>query len=208
MKVYIYYLTVPEKPSEKFTPEKLSGFNVVIKMFSDSHFMKIPGVVIDVNNVQRYLYAFTRSKKLAADFESVHNMTLFTKIEKKMDKEEYEEFKKDMDHAYLEYHSFDDKSNILITKLEGSILDSAVDDIELYLCYYAALGYEAFKDKYIRALDILLYTLYYQMNGQDAEFYGYNYAYGLTPEGVPGNQVMFTLNFMNTYLGIFGLILK
>lgn len=207
-KVYIYYLTIPEKPYGKFTAKKLSAFNVVTLLLRQDYYYKKSGIIIELNNVERYLYAYTTNKEHAKDFEYMHEMTLFTKIVKKMDKEELKEFTEEMEHAELDYRSMDDGSTMLITKLENHVLETSFDDVEIYLSEFARLGYEAFQDEYIQALDILLYTLYYQMNGQEAEFYSYNYSYGLTPEGVHGNQVYATLNCVNMYIEIFALILK
>lgn len=208
MKVYIYYLTIPEKPYGKFTQRKLSQFLPVQMLYANEYYEKKNGANIEVNGVVRHLYAFTNDKKLAKDFEFLHEMTLFTKFVKKMGKKEYKLFAKDMEHAELSYYSLEDKSTLLLTKMEHHVLDTSIDDIEMHLSDDACLGYDYFKDEYIHALDLILFTLYYQMNGPDAEFYENNWSYGLTPEGSPSDQVNMIVNFTQMYLDVFSLILK
>lgn len=210
MKVYIYYLTIPESPSEKFNKTELERFEVVRSQFNKDHFKQKPGVVVNVNGIERYLYAFTTDKELAKDFEFIHSMFLFTKLEKKMNSEDYRLFEKDMDHAKLQYFEMDDhlKRSMLLTKMENYILDDSYQEVEILLSNYSCLGYDFFKRKYIRALDLLLYTTYYQLNGPDAEFYDHNWSYGCTPEGASDNGLTSCLNYQNMYVDIFKLILK
>lgn len=210
MKVYIYYLTIPDSPSEKYSLEDLSRFDIVIKQLSDNHFKKKPGVVITINGTTRYLYAFTNNKEYTKDFEFIHNMLLFTKLERKMDREEYEMFKNEMEHAELLYFKVEGnrEQQMLLTKLENSILEDSFYEVETHLSTYACLGYEYLKRKYIIPLDILLYTVYYQLNGPDSEFYSHNWSYGVTPENASEYGVSPCLNFPNMYFDIFKLILK
>lgn len=208
MKVYIYFLTPPVKPHGKYTEAKIDAFHPVVRIFDDNYYKRKPGVIFELNGAIRYLYAYTTDKSMVKDFEYMHDMDLFTRITRKMDRDEFSMFQKEMDHAKLEYYKMDDGSNMLVTKLENHILETSIDDIELHLSNHSCLGYEAFKDEYIQALDILLYTLYYQLAGPDSEFYGYNYNYGLTPEGAVQNQVNMVVNFKTMYVQVFSLILK
>lgn len=208
MKVYVYFLSPPDKPYGRYTERKIESFNSVLQIFEDRYYKNKEGAMVEINGNIRYLYAFTNDSVLAEDFEFIHDMNLFTKIERKMDKEEYKEFHKVMEYAELGYKNMEDDSSLLLTKLENHVLSTAIDDVELYLSEFSCLGYEMFKDEYIHALDILLYTLFYQLAGAEADFYGANYGYGLTPEGSPSGQISLALNSKTMYVQMFSLILK
>lgn len=210
MKIYIYYLTIPESIPGKIDSDELDKFEIVRQTLQEDFIKNKSGTIIDVNGIDRYLYAFTSDKEIAKDFEFIHSMFLFTKLERKMDTEEYALFEKEMDYAKLQYFVVDNfrKRSMLLTKLEHHILEHSFDDLELHLSNYACLGYDFFQQKYIRALDLLLYTVYYQLNGPDSNFYDYNWSYGITPEGASDCGVSAALNFQNMYLHIFKLILK
>lgn len=210
LKVYIYYLIDPDERSDHFSKEDLNRFSTMLKSLKDSHFFKKSGYQLVINGIPRYLYAFTNDKTIAEDFEFLHNMELFNKIERKMEGNEYASFRKEMEHAYLEYEDLDDRKSgsIPLTKLENSVLNSFFDEVEVHLSSYADFDYGAFKEEYIRALDYLLYTYHYQMNGPDYDMCDYNFSYGQTPEGNGDYSLSYIFNKITSYYGIFKILLK
>lgn len=215
MKVFIYYLTIPEVPEGKITQEMIDKFSLVTQQFNLHYIKNVSGASVMCNGVERYLYAFTNNDKIAMDFEYIHDMTIFTKIVRKMSKDEFHLFKQTMGWAELSYISIDipnsDKyGKLLLTVFEYEIISDPETemDVEMQLTDYSKLGYEFLDKKYVLALDILLYTLFYHLSGPESEFYLYNWGFGCTPEGAPSNTVSWNVNYQNMFLDIFGMILK
>lgn len=211
MKVIIYYLTIPEK--YECASRHIDGVDLIIDAFSENSLRKIQGVVIESNGIPRYLYAYTNKAEIAKDFEYIHDMSVFTKITRKMDNSEFKAFSDTMKHANLEYYEVEgyapDKAfHILMTQLEMSLIEPLITDIEILLSDNAQYPYTIFKDKYVMALDLLLYTLYYQLNGPDSMYYDYNWSYGCTPEGAAKDSVKLEMNYTKLFLEIFSPILK
>ena len=204
MKVYIYYLIDPSALNDNISALDMDRFSSVMDTLTAKHLLDKHGYRIFVNDIPRYLYAFTDDKSVAKNFEELHQMNLFTKIERKMDKEAYINFKSTMEHAHLEY----DDSSLLLTNLERFTLERFFDEVEVYLSHYADFDYTIFKDEYIEALDFLLYTLHYQLNGPDYGFYDYNFSFGQTPVNYPRASISYEANTIANYCKIFKILLK
>lgn len=210
MKVWLFYITLPEDMSKYSAPE--------VDMFSSVSQVIISKLEQNVST-NRYstLYAYTNDKEKADMFEEIHDMTLFVKIKHKMSDAEYDLLAK----GYESYHKLElewethpmDKGYVQypLTTFENTILsDVGVEDIEEFIGSVCNINYEIFKPKYIKALDMLLYTYNHKMlcgDDEEMEYLSNLWSYGMSPEGniKQGSE---SYNMLNLYRKYFALILR
>ena len=213
MKLYMYYLMYPKY--EEYSRERDSFENFID--FIDP----LPHTENDTHII--YLYAFTSKKKLAKEFESIHNMNKFTKKILSIDSEEYEEIlsNNNMKLAKLDYMNIHRRSIRRSKPIEVTrLLCSEVEEEFLSDFMYAYLDedldntttwpYDMINPKYIPSLDILLYCTCHKMyNGSEDErdSVSYNWSFGSTCEGY-GVQLSYDLNYLSIYMKTFMYILS
>lgn len=164
------------------------------------------------------LYAITDKKELANEFKLTHNMDLFVLIKRKVSPDEHKEIFSEFEKCKLDVISFNNRypksrdigvDHILLTSLEEEILDDEDFNVEQSLCEYVYVDYSAFKNKYIKALDFLLYCTYNRMmNSGDPDYYDSNFSYGITAEGYPRHQVGMMKDIFKLYVRFFALLLR
>ena len=158
------------------------------------------------------LYAWTTSKKMMKEFFEVRDNKIYNVIKNDMyDKEELDRLKSnypDLELGYRRYY-YDDCENeedsILITSTKNEHINST-EFPEEYLYEFGPKAsdefvYYIFKDKIIKALDILGYTTSYDIEyGTEAENDAaqYNLSFNLTKYGNK-HKIKFT-NQMNRFL--------
>lgn len=213
MKVYMFYLSLPEDLSE-YDECEVADWTMISPSFS--RYMEYDP------DTKRYvsLYAITDDKHLADEFEFMHDMNLFVRIKRKVSSEDYEELIKEFKPFKLysvnlkfKYpRSYDiGVDHILLTELEDSVLNDDEFGIEQSLCEYSNVDYSVFKKKYVRALDFLLYCTYNKImycEDMDSDYYASNFSYGITAEGFPNYQVNLNTNIFKLYARFFALLLR
>lgn len=214
MKVYIHYLIFPSDTS-RFPKKLVDDYSVIDDLASiqNKTFNKETGNWY-------YLYGFTNDKKISDIFEYMHDKSLFKKIVKKMDREEYESFKNennlselivcdvDKERSYSEYPEYDGNFLVYSRKEEFDISETIVSNISTMLMQNSSYDYYAFKTEYIKALDYLLYCTYNRINYYDPEFYSYQFSYGCTAENYPKQQVYMKYDIIAAYAKVFALLLR
>ena len=182
MTVYIYYLSLPDNLKQHFPEEMVDSFREIegsLKMLSKIYF--------ENTQMWHYLYAYTDNVEYAKTFESVHDMSLFTRHKKKLDKSEFKKLAENNILAKLDYYDVTvtkETVKMLCTKCElYDINDTFELMMDVIMSEYSRNEYLQFKDNYIEALDLLLYCTNNRLNGEDNEFYAYNYSFGVTAEG-------------------------
>ena len=150
-----------------------------------------------INGVEVALYAISLDKFASKMFLEMHNKDLVFKSTRKMTQEEIDNeimFKPNIHDLLLQehgYRKFDD-DELLIYYLNNRMDEFIFGIFSSYiyddLVYTARAPYDSLKEKYIFALDKLLYCTYHQRYfGKDIEVsevadYNYN-GYGITVEG-------------------------
>lgn len=218
MKVYFFYICIPESVfSNSEDAIAMEKFEFVM-----SDILKY-GRLDRATNSKIALYAITDDKYKAKEFEKFHDMSLFRKIVHKMSKQEYEDYKKsDLSKDYthdrleLEYYpsgGYDNVSILLTSEEYNAIQDSVMSEIENMMYEYCNTNYHIFKDKYIEALDVLLYCTHhvsmYSVDEDEVSSVGEAfYGYGITVENAGGRQLTTDLNVIAAYADFFRLILR
>ena len=112
-------------------------------------------------------------------------------------------------HVLLENKYLSSRNNLLLVIIFTliNIVMAALGN-DSYFLFSASIPYYIFKTEFIKALDILGYTLYHQLTGPDYELYSYNYEYGLTPEGYPSNQIRYVVKTLDLLIYNLGVLLK
>ena len=175
------------------------------------------------------LYAWTTNKKLLKEFLIFHKAKHFVIKKKCVDAKEMESFKKKYKDKKLSrrrlYHNIggvlnpgqygkDMYTEIVLTRFEYVNCSEELETNAYEFCYphCATVDYRLFKDKWQRILDLLNYTLHYDLNQFDntdnvtdkrledyenrKEVAEYNLQFGLTPMG---NQIKLPVLFNNEY---------
>ena len=216
MKVWIFYLSLPDDVS-KFNENDVENFQFISGNFSR---------VIEHDGeteTSRMLYAYTIDKKLAYEFQEMHDMNLFTMIKRKMDQREFKEFQKENKEFSLFTRKFGNKfgdkklqasytellDHLLITEFEENVLyDDIYVAIEQDISEVTNVDYYSFKTKYIEALDYLMYCTYHKMVYDDPDTYGYNLSYGITAEGFVKRKVSLEMRAVTLYFIYFAILLR
>ena len=214
MKVWIYYLSLPDDLSE-FNQNDIDRFQYI------AHHFNRDMTHDDTTGTNRMLYAFTTSKKIAREFQETRDMSLFTKVKRTLSNEEYKVFIDEVGDDYeLIMKSIDSRmrqpssgnegiDHIIRTgKEENSLYDDMYNDVEDSIVNSVSVNYEAFKDQYIRALDYIMYCTYNKMVYDDPDSYSYNLSYGCTAEGYPPRPVGIEMRIARLYFMSFGLLLR
>jgi hypothetical protein len=165
-----------------------------------------------------YIYGLTNRKELADIFESFHDMKLFTRVEKKVTKEEYELLRKENIDAVLDWRNIDEEyvksknsedSLIVCNKIEYCDFQESfqiyLDDI---LMETSVEHYDCFNDEFIEALDKLFYCTENRINGCDADYYRYNLSFGCTAEGYISSRASIIPNYLSLYTKLYALLLR
>lgn len=207
----MFYLSLPEDLSE-YDDTDVENFSMISPYLNRN-------MEYD-SETGRYvtLYAITDKRELADEFELTHNMDLFVRIKRKLSPDECTEIFSAFENYKLGVVSFDNKyprsrdigvKYLLLTPLEEDILDDEDFNVEQTLCDYVDVDYSIFKEKYIRALDFLLYCTYNRlMHSCDPDYYDSNFSYGITAEGYPHHQVNLKKNILKLYIRFFALLLR
>lgn len=182
MKVYVFYLIIPDRFVENLPENDRENFECIVKGFS-----MLNRQWIDELNTFSYLYAFTDDKKYANRFKEERNNEIFFMKSFKMTKDEYEQFRRDNKSAHLKYRIVSDGvqlQKMLLTNNEQYDIDDTLlmffNDEVSSTCY---AGYDFLKSKYIKALDTILYCTDYCIHyTSDSESVSYNWGYGITAE--------------------------
>ena len=210
MKIYKYYISDDHIFNNNFKPDLL------FSSWEDCGFtekaIELPYMKMN-SGIYYYLYAITNNKELAKEFELTHNMDIFIRTINYINDAEYSKLENDYSACFIEKYSFKDKNNkslnLITTEMETSILYNIEDGVETMLSQTAGeFSYEGFKDKYIEALDYLLYCTYNKMNSEENDYFSYNWGFGITAEGYVKNQVRYDVNIFDIYYNIFSHLLK
>ena len=217
MKVYVFYLTLPEDINELrsiYHEEEVDYFMEIKSML-----FKVPMIFDEESGETYYRYAFTNNKDYADIYEETHNMKLFKRSERKMTKKEYESFRKDnLDQEIIlrDIDGFDalyfddrerDKEPILIVRHEMYEISDTLDMIlRRDLSTNSIYPYTIFKEKYIEGLDKLFYCNNFMME-LDTDYTSYQESYYATVEGY-GRNIRLKPNILAMYMRVFGLLLN
>lgn len=214
MKVHLFYLSLPDNLRNYYPDYMVDDFNHVKDILYDlSRFEN------DNSDRSYYLYAITDDNELADMFEQFHDMNIFTRITKKMSKDEYEMLLDSNKNSKLKRHNLNHdintnskyikKFDIICTNAEIKCIEETFSEYLDNIIYDCTLiEYSQFKDKYIKALDILLYCTYNKINTTDEDdFYGYQLSFGCTAESYVSGQVFKYPNKISLYLKLFKLLL-
>ena len=162
------------------------------------------------------LYAWTTSKKITKEFFEVRNKSIYTLIKGDMiDKEDYKRMKEKYGELELDYRKYYYDGNTPIE--EDSITIVSTKNEYIQSTEYVAenlyefgpksdinIHYSIFKDKIIKALDLLGYTTDYDIEygeDSDADCASYNLSFGLTKYG--NKDITKNVNQMNILLFLF-----
>lgn len=208
MKVYRYYLQLPDDFSKTLPEESRRAFYFIESGLEKLQSVKRDGYII-------YFYAFTNRKALARQFEELHNMKLFSTYHKKMSKKEYKELLKMHQYSEFKLQEIDEfsycgkKGYMYCTGAEAYDLYGAAYDFVIdRLLDNSVYPYDMLKQKYQVSLDILRYTYYYDVKGaDDPSPFGDMETYGLTPLGY-GNGEHLHPNLLTCYARIYAPLLK
>ena len=209
IKVYFYYLSVPNFPIRGVSETDLESFENFV-MFLRGVCLK-DGTRLDKPNSTSYFFAYTADKSLKKKFESVFNMEWFVPIVKKMDDEEYDMLNSSMEKFKIIEHEYDYATPTLKFPGPAYLEDFGYqleEELQIKMGELASIPYYILQTEFIKALDILGYTLYHQLTGPDYEFYSYNYDYGLTPEGYASNHVRYVVKTLDLLIHNLGVLLK
>lgn len=206
MKVFIYYLNLPDNLESRFPKNMISDFlnvkstlNMLDKRYNDK------------TESWYYLYAFTNDKEYVRSFEYMHDMSLFTKIVKKMSEKEYEAYKhQNIDSCITKlYYGDTDDEYILGPKiLEYDITDTLQMLTDQLLIDNVSYDYNCFNKKYIEALDKIGYCTYYSMREDDDGTTSWNLSYGYSAEGFVTGRFKVDSDIPTMYCKVFSLLLK
>ena len=219
MKVNIFYLSLPTKLDDYFPTSMVEDFKLVI-----GNLKSLRTFYNDKTDKWVYLYGFTNKKENAKIFEDMHDMKLFTKITKNMDKDIYEQFKKDNKMAEITKYSVETNKSRLIQNNKNYPNDIEIvctkneiydfdESFTLYLNEELTLNsiipYCMFKTKYIKALDLIMYCTNNRVNSEyDNDYYSYQASFGFTAEGYAKGQVYMIPDIISLYLRIYKLLLR
>ena len=214
MKIYLHYLIFPSDTSD-FSKKMLDDYEVTdgLNLIKSKMYNENTGNWY-------YLYGFTDDKKISDIFENMHDEKLFKKIIKKMSKDDYEIFKEEnnmselivmdinKEKSYSKYPDYEGEFLVCSKNEEYDMNEGVCSQIMTMIMERCSHDYYAFKTKYIKALDYLLYCTYNRVNYYDPEFYSHQFSYGCTAEGYPKSQVYMKLNIIALYLKTFALLLR
>lgn len=208
MKLYIFYLNFNINMKPNNTMEDMFICYMGNALMNYSEYIK-DSIKIKEN---KWLYAFTNNKDYAENFEKMHDMDMFIKTTKKITNSEWKLLTNQLEGCLLDnfqfMSSYGVEIDIILTHLENSIMINFEDEFERSMYEYVTMPYSWFKDKYIKALDILMYCTYHQLISSESDFYNYNFSYGITAEGIPRNQVTIKLKGDVAYYELFKYILR
>lgn len=214
LKVTFFYLILPPNPEEIDDYYSDEGFfcPIIDDIINNDHW---------ISDKSNYLYAYTDDKNIADIFEELHDPSMFIRIDKKISKEDYENLLKAIsDLRIVQYnirtfeykHRFDKKFKefLIATELEIKCVDDEFYSwIEEEIMSLTDIPYKQFKEKYIYALDGLLYCLFYtiyNVSSDDADVSSYDFSYGYTPEGHSGIRYM--SDIISMYISLFRPLLR
>lgn len=208
MKVYRYYLQLPDDFSKTLPEESRRAFYFIESGLEKLQSVKRDGYII-------YFYAFTNRKALAKQFEALHNMKLFSTYHKKMSKKEYKELLKTHQYSEFKLQEIDEfsyggqKGYMYCTGAEAyDLYGAAYDFIVNKLMDVSVYPYDMMKQKYQVSLDILRYTYYYDcVFSDDMSQWGDMESYGLTPLGYGCGEHIHP-NLLTCYARIYAPLLK
>ena len=207
MKMFKYYISYEDMYNYDYVP------NALFPSFEESVFpvlaLELPNFKLESGKYY-YLYAFTADKELAKMFEDIHDMEKFIKITENVSVNTYERLVSNDDMCFIQLSSFKDKNgkevSILTTLFENLIICDIEDYIEMELYRISSkFEYEQYTEKYIRALDYLLYCSYNKMDGVIKDFH---LNFDVTEEGYVKNPVKWGLNLLSIYYNMFSHLLK
>ena len=212
MKVYVYHLVIYPNDLQKYANSNQKIYNVWNPLFNDGSINMIYTILdklsyYKMNNGKIiYTYAVTNNKKYAKIFEYMHDMSLFKKYTWDMTEEEYNNYKNQYNESILRSVNVSHSHSIIMTNIEYDMINNeSLDSIIYALVFFANYDYSSFHKKYIIALDKLLYcTLYkiYNIDSDDADFYEYNFQYGITAEQTSTKPISLSTKFESAYIGL------
>jgi len=215
MKVSFFYLKLTDNPDENeeyYTDDGL--YCPILDTITNSSKSISNGLSV-------YLYGFTNDKKIADIFEKLHEPSIIFRVDKKMSSSEFILMANEMpdfrisqyDTVYSKYnYSFDDICTrfIVATDMEiACVEDEFVSYIDDDIMEFTIYPYSQFKDRYIWALDALLYCTYYMMfNSSDDDSYiiQNDLSYGYTAEG--HHNINIRSDTMSMYISLFKPLLR
>lgn len=185
-------------------------------------FYKIPGSDVErtkLSEILKYpLYAFTRYKKVAKEFEEMHKKGLFKLITTEVDKEEYQEFVRAYRGCALEYKPLDSyiRTNhvkvtydVLMTLNEFNYIDSLcdIDAIITSINDVGLVSPDVFTKKYRKKLNKLCYENISKMNDLTLNFDNYPEEY-VEQLADDISEIDWEYNTLNLYIGLYDEILN
>ena len=206
--VYKHYLILPDESDwdEYFKDESMVADFKEVKYF----LQRLNKYYNREDNKYYYLYAITDNKELSNIFSYSHDDKLFKVIKGKMDKDQLSALLKENEYAELMYFPIEDTEDtrLLLTEGEYNQLEDAESEwLTLELADKSYNEYSFFKDKYIKALDFLMYCTINRMNGPDSDYYLYQMSYSISAEGYV-NTASYKTNFVSVYAKLFRLLLR
>lgn len=206
MKVYIHYLILPENLTDKYDSNIVDDFNKV-----KSSLNTLERFYNDKTESWYYQYAFTDNKEYSDIFEKLHDKKMFVKKIRKMTKKEYGDFRKNNLGAELKLRAIYGYENdsMVITKNELYEVEETCNMFMNEILMEASLDeYSMYKDKYIKALDYLMYCTNNRVNGEECDYYSYQASYGITPESYAPVSISIRQNTFSLYARLYALILR
>ena len=159
-----------------------------------------------------YLYAITTDPEISRMFSYSHDDKLFKVIESKMDKKEAKSILKERPECEIEFYDdldSDTKEKFLLTYAEYQQLMEMEDYWLLPAMSYATdADYTALKDKYIKALDYLMYCTTRQLMGSESDYYSYEMSFGISAEGYLQQRASVKMNAVAVFTKLFRLVLR
>ena len=76
------------------------------------------------------------------------------------------------------------------------------------MSYATDVDYTALKDKYIKALDYLMYCTTRQLNGPESDYYSYEMSFGNSAEGYLQQRASVKMNAVAVVTKLFRLVLR
>ena len=214
MKVYIYYLKLPDNLYDIYDKIMVDCYSIV-----KSSILLLPKIYNNETSTWIYQYAYTSNKNLANDWESIHDMSMFTKITKKLTRKQYEEFVMENPKGVIVKYIYtgpeietNDKYIICARHEEYEINETFQLHVNEELLDVCQQPYSAFDTKFIKALDILGYTYYHTLflgYEDDLDYMFNNMSYGCSREGyVKGKGLDYSTNILGLYVKLYKLLLR
>lgn len=208
--VYKHYLVLPDEKKwfEVFQDESMvEDFSMVKYVLANlaKHYN-------ESDDNWYYLYGVTQNKKDSEMFSYTHDDKLFKVIPTKMSEHEAEIFLRENSPAKIKnvvISSERDDKSLLLTKAECTELsDMEYGYVNSELVENSLIDYSCLKDKYIKALDFLMYCTVNKMHGVDSDYYTYQLSYGVSAEGYLNNRAGFRMDIVGVYAKLFRMLLR